>query len=192
MNNPFTAGFPHTGLPGGYSVELVCQTLIYYSGLYTFSDQHHYLLHLALTVAMNHDYSTTFMCFFFSKIYPHRFPGGAGVSNPAQVCIHQFERSFSTYKKKNPPQKSPNFFSLILILLLPSFSLQPFSSFGLIKYSIPQLPGRQSVEVVSHFSFLLQIMGTFGPGNLSAHRSVLTAFLNFFVSCVFTIPVLCI
>lgn len=28
MNNPFTAGFPHTGLPGGYSVELVCQTLI--------------------------------------------------------------------------------------------------------------------------------------------------------------------
>uniref|UniRef100_A0A3B4GLP5 Secretory calcium-binding phosphoprotein 5 n=1 Tax=Pundamilia nyererei TaxID=303518 RepID=A0A3B4GLP5_9CICH len=89
MNNPFTAGFPHTGLPGGYSVEL---------------------------------------------IYPHRFPGGAGVSNPAQ----------------------------------------PFSSFGLIKYSIPQLPGRQSVEVVSHFSFLLQIMETFGPGNLSAHRSVLT------------------
>lgn len=70
----------------------------YYSGLYTFSDQHHYLLHLALTVAMNHDYSTTFM-FSFSKIYPHRFPGGAGVSNPAQVCIHQFERSFSTYKK---------------------------------------------------------------------------------------------
>lgn len=97
--------------------------------------------------------------------------------------------------KKNPPQNffwGVNFFSLILILLLPSFSLQPFSSFGLIKYSIPQLPGRQSVEVVSHFSFLLQIMETFGPGNLSAHRSVLTAFLNFFVSCVFTIPVLCI
>lgn len=126
--------------------------------------------------------------FFFSKIYPHRFPGGAGVSNPAQVCIHQFERSFFTYKEK----KSPNFFSLLLILLLPSFSLQPFSSFGLIKYSIPQPPGRQSVEVVSNLSFLLQIMETFGPGKLSTHRSVLTAFLNFFVSCVFTIPVLCI
>uniref|UniRef100_A0A3Q4H9P1 Secretory calcium-binding phosphoprotein 5 n=1 Tax=Neolamprologus brichardi TaxID=32507 RepID=A0A3Q4H9P1_NEOBR len=60
------------------------------------------------------------------QIYPHRFSGGAGVSNPAQ----------------------------------------PFSSFGLIKYSIPQLPGRQSVEVVSHFSFLLQIMETFGPGKV--------------------------
>lgn len=70
MNNPFTAGFPHTGLPGGYSVELVCQTLIYYSGLYTFSDQHHYLLHLALTVAMNHDYSTTFMGFFLQDLSP--------------------------------------------------------------------------------------------------------------------------
>lgn len=70
MNNPFTAGFPHTGLPGGYSVELVCQTLIYYSGLYTFSDQHHYLLHLALTVAMNHDYSTTFMFFFLQDLSP--------------------------------------------------------------------------------------------------------------------------
>ncbi|CAI5680419.1 secretory calcium-binding phosphoprotein 5 [Oreochromis aureus] len=71
MNNPFTAGFPHTGLPGGYSVEL---------------------------------------------IYPHRFPGGAGVSNPAQ----------------------------------------PFSSFGLIKYSIPQPPGRQSVEVFYAYDFAQQ------------------------------------
>lgn len=42
----------------------------YYSGLYTFSDQHHYLLHLALTVAMNHDYSTTFMCFFLQDLSP--------------------------------------------------------------------------------------------------------------------------
>uniref|UniRef100_A0A3Q0QYA2 Secretory calcium-binding phosphoprotein 5 n=1 Tax=Amphilophus citrinellus TaxID=61819 RepID=A0A3Q0QYA2_AMPCI len=71
VNSHFAAGFPHTGLPGGYSVEL---------------------------------------------IYPHRFPGVAGGSNPAQ----------------------------------------PFSSFGLIKYSIPQPPGRQSVEVFYAYDFAQQ------------------------------------
>lgn len=71
------------------------------------------------------------------QIYPHRFPGAAGV-NPAQVAT----RIVANQLVKNVK----DFFFFFLTL---SFFLQPFPTHGFIKYSIPQPPGRQSVEVVN-------------------------------------------
>ncbi|XP_069023943.1 secretory calcium-binding phosphoprotein 5 [Embiotoca jacksoni] len=78
VRNPFPAGFPHPGVPGAYSVEL---------------------------------------------IYPPSFTGGAGGSSPAQS----------------------------------------FPSYGFIKYSIPQPPGRQSVEVFYPYDFARQAIIPFPP-----------------------------
>ena len=87
---------------------------------------------------------------FLSQIYPHRFPGTGGATQVSthfcRKIIFFLIRSGKTSSNWSPPVTD---FFLDFFSFFPfCFFLQPFPSHGFIKYSIPQPPGRQSVEVV--------------------------------------------
>lgn len=145
MRNPYTApqslpqpGVGLPGAPGAYSVELVCQT---YS----------YLVH-RISV---HWYFSCFdqdKCLWYIYVYFWVF------FKDLSTCIswgywwskhgkHTHSLQKHLLFLKNVAKISTACYFPLIFLFLFSLFLQP--SLGFIKYSIPQPPGRQSVEVVS-------------------------------------------
>lgn len=143
MKNPFTAGqsLPPPGIPGAYSVELVC----YFSSNANFQ-----------FTQSNYDFDVKLWCFFLSSIH-----------TDSPVLLDQtLHRSAHTLGKIVSKRRVVFMDFTIFFSLL----LQPFPSHGFIKYSIPQPPGRQSVEVVSVFFFsLLRFETLLGLKTLCLH-----------------------
>lgn len=142
MRTPLTAPLtlpqlPQPGLPGAYSVELVSLTLVSppnsnLTQLLLQSTWHLFLRRLVTMVVA--------VCWSFFGLV-------SDLSSQVPRRRWSQPRSGShTHSNKSTREKCERLFFFFLTL---SFFLQPFPTHGFIKYSIPQPPGRQSVEVVN-------------------------------------------
>lgn len=141
MRTPLTAPLilpqlPQPGLPGAYSVELVSLSLVSppnsnLTQLLLQATWHLFLRHLVTMVVA--------VCLSFFGLV-------SDLSSQVPRRRWSQPRSGShTHSTKSTHEKCERLFFFLTL----SFLLQPFPTHGFIKYSIPQPPGRQSVEVVS-------------------------------------------